>query len=128
MHQMFMNEEGWPVVAPHRYSGEKIATYTTEEVTGEYKYVNHGKDITAKSVVSQMIELTADGKITGAVTGTWSLSGEHTAKLTVEGKEYSGVFLQEWNEAVNGNVMTFTALSGEGIAVWGSHVLTDTKE
>lgn len=128
VHQMFMNEAGWPVVAPHRYGGEKIGAYTEEEVAGEYKYVNHGKDITANSAVSEMIELTVDGKISGAVTGTWSLNGEHTAKLTVDGKEYSGVFLREWNEAVNGNVMTFTALSAEGIAVWGSHVLADSKE
>ncbi|QSF47151.1 glycoside hydrolase family 43 protein [Paenibacillus tianjinensis] len=128
VHQMFMNENGWPVVAPHRYGGEKIGTYTSSDITGEYKFVNHGKDITPEIVESQLIELTADGKITGAVTGTWSLSGEHTANLTVEGKEYSGVFLKEWNEAVNGNVMTFTALSKEGIAVWGSHVLTEAKK
>lgn len=128
VHQMFMNEDGWPVVAPHRYGGETIGSYKAKDITGEYKYINHGRDISAETVESEMIELTADGKITGAVTGTWSLEGEHTAKITVEGVEYKGVFIREWNEAVNGNVMTFTALSGDGTAVWGSHVSDSTTK
>lgn len=119
---MFMNKDGWPVVAPHRYSGEKIGTYTAAEVAGAYKYVNHGKDITANTVQSELIQLSGDGKISGAVTGTWTINGEHNAELTIDGTVYSGVFLQEWNEAVEAQVMTFSALSAEGIAIWGSHV------
>lgn len=49
------------------------------------------------------------------------------AKLTIEGSEYSGVFLREWNEAAASEVMTFTALSAEGVAVWGSHVSPEKK-
>lgn len=125
VHQMFMNKDGWPVVAPHRYSGEQIGKYSAEEVAGTYKYINHGKDITAKIVKSEQIKLNADGTVTGAVQGTWVLSGEHAAELTIGGIVYSGVFLKEWNEAVNSNVMTFTALSETGISIWGSHVLAD---
>lgn len=127
VHQMFLNEAGWPVVAPHRYSGEKIGKYSGKDVTGEYKYINHGKDISAEIVESQLLKLNTDGTISGAVTGTWSLGDEHNAKLTIDGTEYSGVFLREWNEATGSNVMTFTALSAEGISVWGSHVSPQNK-
>ncbi|MFC6651266.1 glycoside hydrolase family 43 protein [Paenibacillus rhizoplanae] len=122
VHQMFMNEAGWPVVAPHRYGGEKIGKYTAKEVAGAYKLVNHGKEITAELAESQIVELNTDGTISGSVTGTWALSNDNMAKLTIEGAEYSGVFLREWNEATSSEVMTFTALSAEGVAVWGSHV------
>lgn len=127
VHQMFMNEAGWPVVAPHRYGGEKIGKYTAKEVAGAYKLVNHGKEITAELAESQIVELNTDGTISGAVTGTWTLSNDHMAKLTIEGAEYSGVFLREWNEATSSEVMTFTALSAEGVAVWGSHVSPEKK-
>lgn len=127
VHQMFLNEAGWPVVAPHRYSGEKIGKYSGEDVAGEYKYINHGKDISAEIVESQLLKLNTDGTISGAVTGTWSLGDEHNAQLTIDGAEYSGVFLREWNEATASNVMTFTALSAEGISVWGSHVSPQNK-
>ncbi|ULO10438.1 glycoside hydrolase family 43 protein [Paenibacillus sp. 19GGS1-52] len=122
VHQMFMNSEDWPVVAPHRYSGETIGKYKQKEVTGDYKYINHNKDITADVVESEPIALTDDGKISGAVTGTWKLSGEHTAELTIDGTIYYGVFLREWNEGTGSQVMTFTATSKEGVSIWGSHV------
>ncbi len=121
VHQMFMNKQGWPVVAPHRYSGEKIGKYTAGEISGGYVFINHGKDITADIAESEPIELTVDGKITGAVTGTWKLAGDHTAELTIDGVEYNGVFLLEWNEAAGSQVMTFTAVSAEGVSLWGSH-------
>ncbi|MFD2410463.1 glycoside hydrolase family 43 protein [Paenibacillus rhizoplanae] len=127
VHQMFMNEAGWPVVAPHRYGGEKIGKYTAKEVAGAYKLVNHGKEITAELAESQIVELNTDGTISGSVTGTWALSNDNMAKLTIEGAEYSGVFLREWNEATSSEVMTFTALSAEGVAVWGSHVSPEKK-
>ncbi|AIQ35460.1 MULTISPECIES: glycoside hydrolase family 43 protein [Paenibacillus] len=122
VHQMFMNSEGWPVVAPHRYGGETIEKYTKEQISGEYKYLNHNKEITADIVQSELIELTKSGKIKGAVKGKWKLIDEHTAELTIDGATYNGVFLREWNEATASNVMTFTAVSKEGISIWGSHV------
>jgi arabinan endo-1,5-alpha-L-arabinosidase len=122
VHQMFMNSEGWPVVAPHRYGGETIDKYTKEQISGEYKYVNHNKEITADIVQSEWIELTKSGKIKGAVKGKWKLIDDHTAELTIGGSTYKGVFLKEWNEATVSNVMTFTAVSEDGISIWGSHV------
>ncbi|OMD60963.1 family 43 glycosylhydrolase [Paenibacillus sp. FSL H7-0943] len=122
VHQMFMNADGWPVVAPHRYGGETIDKYTKEQIAGEYKYVNHNKEITADIVQSELIQLTKSGKIKGAVKGKWKLIDDHTAELTIGGSTYKGVFLKEWNEATASNVMTFTAVSNEGISIWGSHV------
>lgn len=122
VHQMFMNEAGWPVVAPHRYGGEKIGKYTAKEVSGEYQAVIYSKEISVEIVESQPVRLNADGTVTGALTGTWSLSAEHTAKLTIDGTEYSGVFLREWSEAAASQVMTFSVLSADGVPVWGSRV------
>ncbi|WP_379153005.1 glycoside hydrolase family 43 protein [Paenibacillus sp. sgz5001063] len=128
VHQIFMNTDGWPVVAPHRYSGEKIGKYTTKEISGGYGYINHGKDITADIVSSESIEFTADGKITGAVEGTWKLTGDHNAEVTIDGVAYSGVFLKEWNEAAGKNVMTFSVVSTAGVTLWGSHDVPDTDK
>ncbi|GGF67171.1 extracellular endo-alpha-(1-_5)-L-arabinanase 2 [Paenibacillus albidus] len=127
VHQMFLNSEGWPVVAPHRYAGETIGTYKQQDVTGKYHYVNHNKIITADIVLSKVIELTPDGQISGAVTGTWALEGEHAAELTIDGNVYKGVFSREWDAAAEQEVMTFTAGSKEGISIWGSHVSAATK-
>ena len=44
VHQMFINEEGWPVVAPYENSGDVISEngYEKDEVVGNYQFINHG--------------------------------------------------------------------------------------
>ena len=121
VHQMFINEDGWPVVAPHRYVGETIRRYTKDEVVGDYKYINHGKDITGKVKESVVVTLNNDGTVSGAVTGTWKLDG-YNLTLKVNGTVYKGVFIRQWDDDNAVWLMAFTALSDDGTAVWGSRV------
>lgn len=122
VHQMLMNTEGWPVITPHRYAGETIAAVSKEQMIGDYKYVNHGKDITADIKQATVITLGEDDKISGSVSGTWESTGEHTLNLTIDGSVYYGSLLKEWNEGTQSYVMTFSALSAKGVTIWGSHV------
>lgn len=137
VHQMFMNEDGWPVVAPHRYTGETIGKISESDVVGAYHYINHGKEITKEIKPSVYIKLEQGGKITGAVTGTWELDGDYYANLKVDElvndvpvqTTYKGIFIRQWDPTSNAYVMAFSALSGKGAAVWGSQLaaLTDQE-
>lgn len=120
VHQMFLNEDGWFVVAPYRYVGETIGTYTEEDVVGAYKAINHQKDISPKVKKSVNIVLQEDHTVIGDMDGTWELKGENDFILTIDNLTYKGVFLKQWDEYGLKNVMTFTALSEEGISLWGS--------
>lgn len=121
VHQMFFNDDGWPVIAPYRYTGETIGAYDDSEVVGSYKWIDHGREITPEMQTSCNVELKKNGKITGDVTGTWSRSGVHDITLEVDGKTYSGVLLRQWDEDGQKDVMTFTAVCAEtGTAIWGS--------
>nr|WP_230873729.1 glycoside hydrolase family 43 protein [Paenibacillus woosongensis] len=122
VHQMFMNEQGWPVVAPHRYSGETIGSYDAAELAGDYKFVRHGKDITPEVKESSLIRLDDNGKVTGSEEGTWRFTGDHELELTLSGSVYRGVFLRQWDGGSLQHVMVFTALSSAGEAVWGSRI------
>ncbi|MNW32140.1 Extracellular endo-alpha-(1-_5)-L-arabinanase 2 precursor [compost metagenome] len=124
VHQMFMNKDGWPVVAPHRYTQETAGNYKKADVTGPYKYLNHGKDISATIKKSSLINFNDNGTISGSVSGTWRLKEKHRIELVINGVDYHGVFVRQWDEGTKTNVMTFTALSNEGEAVWGSHTAT----
>jgi arabinan endo-1,5-alpha-L-arabinosidase len=122
VHQMFINEDGWPVVAPHRYGGETIVKYIAEEVYGDYAFINHGKEISSTIKNSVKITLNKDGTISGNVNGKWQLSGENIV-LTVNGVDYSGVVLRQWDNGLKKFVMTFSATARNGnVAIWGSKI------
>ncbi|MCZ0703849.1 LPXTG-motif cell wall-anchored protein [Natronobacillus azotifigens] len=119
VHQMFMNQEGWRIMAPLRYAGETLdAAINTDDIIGSYKYLNHGKNNSTEIVESELIDLHADGTISGAVTGTWERDGYY-ATLTIGNQTYDGVFVEMWDEVSSMWLMTFTALSDQGFSAWG---------
>ncbi|NMA83193.1 MAG: glycoside hydrolase family 43 protein, partial [Epulopiscium sp.] len=123
VHQMFMNEDGWPVIAPYRYAGEILDTYTEEEVIGEYKLIDHGRDISAEIHLSTTIKLQEDGRVVGSRTGTWELKEGNKIIIYLDNKAYKGFFLQQYDTNNKYMVMTFTALNEkDGTAIWGSAV------
>jgi arabinan endo-1,5-alpha-L-arabinosidase len=126
IHQMFMNKDGWPVVAPYRYAGETIDKVNRQDLIGEYKFINQGKDTSASIHKSVFIRLNKDNTVTGDVNGTWKKTSHNQAKITVDGDTYDGVFVRQWDPTSEQYVMTFTAVSKEGVSVWGSKVLKKT--
>lgn len=119
--QMFFNEDGWPVLAPHRYVGETIGSYTAQEIAGTYKFINHGREISPDIRESVQIELKKNGSVSGQTEGAWELKDGNRITLTVNGDAYKGVVLKQWDEEGRKYVFAFTALNAEtGIAVWGS--------
>ena len=123
VHQMFFNADGWPVLAPYRYTQESIGSYQKSDVAGIYKYINHGHEISEAINESTEITLYSNGKIEGAVSGKWKLIGDHDVELTINKKTYRGVFAEEYDEFGEKYVMTFTALSTEtGQSIWGSNI------
>ena len=122
VHQMFFNEDGWPVIAPYRYAEEKLEEFSQKELSGSYKLINHGREISAEMSESQEIILASNGKIKGTEKeGTWKTGSDCKIELEIDGKTYKGVYLKQWDEDGKKYVMTFTALNSEtGISIWGS--------
>nr|PZN11428.1 MAG: arabinanase [Caldicoprobacter oshimai] len=119
VHQLFMNQDDWPVVAPYRYTGETLEKIDRNAIPGEYRFINHGKDISKVLKKAVTISLNEDGTISGAVSGTWELVGDYYANITIDGHTYKGVFLHQWTEVTKTRDITFTALSDEGKTIWG---------
>ncbi|MGP4039072.1 LamG-like jellyroll fold domain-containing protein [Gracilibacillus sp. D59] len=122
VHQTFKNSDQWPVPTPYHYAGEEIEAVSESAVTGDYKYINHGKEITGELTESTWVKLNEDHTVTGAVTGTWKLYDNYRVELTVDGATYDGVFLRQYDPTSDKWVMTFSAMSSEGVVIWGSHV------
>ncbi|WP_078543296.1 LamG-like jellyroll fold domain-containing protein [Litchfieldia alkalitelluris] len=129
VHQAFKNSEKWPVPTPYRYAGETIETVSEANVLGDYKFINHGKEITGDLTESTWVKLNADQTISGSVTGTWKLYDNNRAELTIDNEgTYDGVFISQYDPTSESWVMTFSAMSNEGIVIWGSHVDATSDE
>lgn len=129
VHQTFKNREQWPVPTPYRYAGETIKKVSEADVKGDYKFINHGKEITGELTESTWVKLNSDHTISGAVTGTWKLYGKYRAELTIDNEgTYDGVFIRQYDPTSEQWVMTFSAMSDEGIVIWGSHVDASSDE
>ena len=120
VHQFYFNRNGWPVVSPYRYAGETITVSTLNEQAGDYKVINHLRDINATHHQSVEMTLHPDGTVTGAQTGTWKSLGCTDMEITLDGVAYAGVFAKAFDNHQYQWTMTFTALSPEGASLWGS--------
>jgi len=128
VHQMVFNEQGWPVVVPFRYGGERPEDADPERIAGDYELVNHGKDISAEVKESVPIRLEADGTISGSVSGRWTAGDGGKIRLTLSGEDYDGVWLRAWDPEAEAFTETFSALSGKGIALWGARRPEPSRE
>jgi len=123
VHQMFMNADGWPVVAPYRNTNETLAMVPRGLAIGDYLFVNHGKDISAAIKKSKLVSLNPDGTISGAVSGTWVLAGGNQAEINLAGSPpFKGVFLHQWDETSRSYVVAFSATSRDGVSIMGSRL------
>lgn len=118
--QVFINKEGWPVLAPYTTKGETIIKtgYVKSELTGDYYYINQGTGINAEIAEPVMISLNEDGSVSGSIKGTWEMDkGTCFMRISCGDKEYSGVFCRMKDQAGT-EVMTFSAV-GSNESIWG---------
>jgi len=122
VHQMIMNSDGWPLITPHRYTGEvQAAIYTDQDVTGNYQYINHGTGVRGDHVNESVnITLTAAGNIDGLDSASWEKFDGNKIRLNIAETTYSGALIEQYDEGLEKNVMTFTALSDTNLVIWGS--------
>ncbi|GAA2971178.1 arabinan endo-1,5-alpha-L-arabinosidase [Microbacterium terrae] len=119
VHQMWMNSDGWPVVSPARYAGESIGRIDRSEIAGTWQLVDMGKDITATAATDVDVTLGALGLISGEARGVWVQTGKSSAKFRIDGKTYRGVFAPTWDAALEKWTVGFTAVSKDGVTLWG---------
>ena len=129
VHQLIMNEDGWPTAAAYEFSGETLSEkgHAAAAVVGDYDFIVHTLDQRFENEKSADVErprsitLREDGTVTGDASGTWSMrSGTPYMDIVLGDVTYRGAFLVQADESAAKTVrMTFTA-TGRNTCVWGS--------
>jgi arabinan endo-1,5-alpha-L-arabinosidase len=137
VHQVFKNSDGWLCAAPFEYTGETVTNtqikttqqISTADIPGNYKVMLHtlNLDHANKQLTTPVdIELKSDGSITGDMTGSWSITaGTSYISITVGGKTYKGVMIEQTMEPTTQTVAAFTAMTtSDGNTLWGYKTLS----
>ncbi len=147
IHQMLRTKNGWAVLLPYEYQGERVKSggYTSSDIVGTYEFVDStdmthrletGKSLSTIVLPTQCITLKADGTITGAkdyscsitnaktsskaVSGTWkAVNGGYYATFKIGAVTYNGVFCNQKEEtAAAKEVMTFAGAGNDNSTIF----------
>lgn len=128
VHQLFHNEDGWPLAAPFEYRekfGITKERYTAEDIAGLYGVIDHAPIDYANlaSNREQQIYLTANGTVRGAYTGAWTYdyaNGQQFITLSTNAGTFRGVVLDQLMNDLSSRTLSFTAMNAANErALWG---------
>ncbi len=123
VHEMYMNEEGWPVASPLRYAGESPQSVAEEVRGGLYKVLLHERDINKVEHTSKVMTLQSDGTVTGDLSGTWRCEDGVNVTLELDGVRYTGVMHTALDAGQRNWASCISALDGTGAALWAIRAL-----
>ena len=130
VHQLFTTSDGWLAAAPFEFTGETVnddsiahhQRFSAHEMAGTYQVLVHkqGVDYANKETVKPIsLTLSEDGKVTGDLTGTWSLTdGTSYMTIKVGGNTYQAVVVEQQMEPYTIKAIAFTGV-GTAATIWG---------
>ncbi len=130
--QLFVNEKGWLVASPFRFTGkqtrqadiENSRLFSPSEIAGTYKHLLHPYILIHSKLAEATpvsVTLTEDGKISGDYSGSWNYSDEGKSYVTLRlnNGTYYGVALNQNVDGYNDMpAICMTATSSTGVPVW----------
>lgn len=110
-HEIVINEDGWPLIAPLRYSGVNHAKENTD-IEGKYEIVVHNLQIKGDIQRSHPLVIDKDDE-----TLNIKQAGSFI-QMTYEGVVYKGVTLLQWDVSQKKMVKTITLQGEDNTTLW----------
>ena len=125
-------EGGWYLVAPFQKSEhDRIVTDAEEaDLAGGWSILTHTPIADYKGYAyntDQAAVFNADGTLSGAYTGTWTIDGQYITIKTDKAGTFEGVLMEQQVEGMESEVVTytFTAMNENGLCIWGAKNASD---
>lgn len=122
--KILWSEDGWPIVSPERYTGEKEQAIEKNALIGNWQLILQDKNIN-EIIPSEQYEFTSNGKIKNEKqSGKWELSGDNNIIIELSnnnGKkvEYKGKVIPSWDWENKKQTLVFTVIDKNGVSLWG---------
>lgn len=118
--KMLWTEDGWPVVSPEPYTGEKLQPITPSMLPGHYERIKLLPMIPQGMLTSVRMSLFPDGrgKLADSIHLHWEMMDETTIKLTYSNITEELRVLAAWDYEAWKPTLVLTGTDGNHIAVW----------
>ncbi len=125
--KMVFTDDGWPVVSPERYAGEKEQPIPEKEMLGTWEYLPIDPDDNGLQHAKTGLVFEPEGVLRfGDSTGQWQIKQPNSLRLKLEhAPVVSARILPAWDWENDKPTLVFTGMDDEGIAVWGKRRDTD---
>lgn len=120
VHQMLYNSVSWPVTLPYEYRGvaAELGNFSSEEVTGDYEFINHGTSNSSDLLPTLEITLNEDGSISGEIDGEWHMEESGYLEITIDEVSYDGIVTEQPDEYDDMRIV-FAAFGENNEMIWG---------
>ena len=123
IYKMFWTDDGWPVLNPQCYAGEKTQPIGRKWLVGEYERIKLTPTIPQGVLNSVPMTLTENGSFrTCSVIGKWEYINETTISISYGNIVETCKITPAWDWQLNEPTITITGKDQYGIAVWGKKV------
>ncbi|MDQ5929990.1 MAG: arabinan endo,5-alpha-L-arabinosidase [Bacteroidota bacterium] len=113
-------EDGWPVLDSERYAGVPATTITEASFVGAWDQITMNY-VYATPQNSSVIYLTADKKVSGSVSGTWSYDAANKT-LIINGVKCKVSDAWDWERSPRKVIISYSGLTTEGVPIWGKKI------
>lgn len=123
IYQMFFTKEGWPVLNPMRYAGEKRQKIERKDIVGRYDRIRLAPAMPQGVANSVYLKLNANGRMECcSIVGRWEMSGEDMIRITYGPVAEELIVCPAWDWEKMEPTLALTGTDSRGICIWGKKV------
>ncbi|MNI62346.1 Extracellular endo-alpha-(1-_5)-L-arabinanase 2 precursor [compost metagenome] len=123
--RILWTEDGWPVVSPERYAGEREQDIPAHLISGSWERIVHDPAVDGQ-ISSTPLTIQANGELLGEHgAGQWYFDGQRSLTLlwndvpAGQGRTEKVQLLPAWDWEEQKQTLVFTGLNDKGLSSWG---------
>lgn len=115
--KLIFSNNGWPLLAPNEYLGEKEMDIAKSEVYGEYDLIIHNEETIddAKRAENYIFSETGAIILNGEKVGAFVLKNDNYITLRINGVKYDGKLVYNYVKHLEKSTISITAVSENGL-------------
>jgi len=122
-HKLFWSKDGWPLLNPCEYAGEKSAEFERSLLVGKYERIKLSPTIPQGIQTSVPMQLFENGNVEiASVMGHWNLLDSSTLEICYGNIVETYVITPAWDWDYWCQTISITGKDQFGIAVWGKKI------